>query len=261
MLFFFSKLFWLLLRPLNAVFFLMLLGALLQFRARQRAWRKRLSTVLLATAAGTIFLLGFTNLPDYLLYRLEKGIERPILPANPAGIIVLGGGISIRASNIHGMTEMNQSAERIIAGLMLAKHFPQARLVYSGGSWAFFGTVPVSEARWGARLADQFLGKGHSMLLETHSRNTWENAIYTRKLVNPHSEETWILITSAWHARRARAVFEKVGFRVIVWPVDYWSEYDGWFFLDPRAAGQFLKAEVALKEYVGILAYWLMGRM
>ncbi|TIP75310.1 MAG: YdcF family protein, partial [Mesorhizobium sp.] len=59
------------------------------------------------------------------------------------------------------------------------------------------------------------------LILEKKSRNTDENAAFTRGLVTPKPGETWLLVTSAFHMPRAKALFDKVGFATVPWPVDY----------------------------------------
>ena len=60
-------------------------------------------------------------------------------------------------------------------------------------------------------------------MLEDQSRNTRENAIFTRRLVDPKPGERWLLVTSAWHMPRAIGVFRKAGFEIEAFPVDYLS--------------------------------------
>ncbi|TIU18533.1 MAG: YdcF family protein, partial [Mesorhizobium sp.] len=59
------------------------------------------------------------------------------------------------------------------------------------------------------------------LILENRSRNTYENAVFTRELVTPKPGETWLLVTSAFHMPRAKALFDKAGFATVPWPVDY----------------------------------------
>ena len=61
------------------------------------------------------------------------------------------------------------------------------------------------------------------MTFETKSRNTWENALFTRALIKPQTrvETFFLLVTAAWHMPRAMGVFRKLGYRVIAYPTDY----------------------------------------
>src|SRR5690606_5665056 len=66
------------------------------------------------------------------------------------------------------------------------------------------------------------LGVGRErLILENQSRDTFENAQFTRRLVQPVEGETWLLLTSAFHMPRSMELFRKAGFQVTPWPVDY----------------------------------------
>ncbi|OWY06100.1 hypothetical protein B6V75_08420 [Thioclava sp. F1Mire-8] len=98
------------------------------------------------------------------------------------------------------------------------------------------------------------------LLLETRSRNTSENARFSYNLAQPEPGETWVLVTSAFHMRRAMASFERAGWEEVVpYPVDYravwFLEDTGWDF-----AGHLETLNLALKEWVGIWAYAASGR-
>jgi uncharacterized SAM-binding protein YcdF (DUF218 family) len=99
------------------------------------------------------------------------------------------------------------------------------------------------------------------LTIEDRSRDTFENAAFTKTLVHPNPAERWLLVTSAWHMPRAMGVFRKAGFPVEPWPVDYRTS--GWidtthFFASP--ADGLRQLEQTLKEYTGLIAYWLRGR-
>ncbi|MPQ95263.1 YdcF family protein [Thioclava sp. JE_KL1] len=98
------------------------------------------------------------------------------------------------------------------------------------------------------------------LLLETRSHNTTENARLSYNLAHPKPDETWLLITSAFHMRRAMASLERAGWDgLIPYPVDYraegFLEDTGW-----DLAGHLDKLDLALKEWVGIWAYAASGR-
>jgi uncharacterized SAM-binding protein YcdF (DUF218 family) len=71
------------------------------------------------------------------------------------------------------------------------------------------------------------------MTFEANSRDTWENAVFTRDLVKPKPGETWLLVTSAWHMPRSVGIFRRLGFDVIPYPVAYRTFSDARDFLLP----------------------------
>jgi uncharacterized SAM-binding protein YcdF (DUF218 family) len=98
------------------------------------------------------------------------------------------------------------------------------------------------------------------IIFERDSRNTWENAVFSKKLVNPNLNEEWVLITTAWHMPRSVGVFCKVGWDVIPYPVGFHSEPDNIIRLDWDFSGHLRRLVFAVKEWIGIIAYKVFGR-
>ncbi len=99
------------------------------------------------------------------------------------------------------------------------------------------------------------------MTFESRSRNTWENAVLTRALIAPKPDETFLLVTSAWHMPRAMGIFRCAGFNVIAYPVDYHTYGDSRDFLPDRAGLQEMgMLEIAVHEWIGLFAYHLTGK-
>ena len=106
------------------------------------------------------------------------------------------------------------------AGVELARRYPSALLVFTGGPGGLLGEGPAEAI--GARKLWLSLGVPEErMMFEAKSRNTWENALFTRVLVKPKPGETWLLVTSAWHMPRSIGIFRHLGFDVIPYPVAY----------------------------------------
>jgi uncharacterized SAM-binding protein YcdF (DUF218 family) len=142
----------------------------------------------------------------------------------------------------------------------LARRFPQARLVYTGGSNALSDSETTEAHDAGALLAA--LGVDPNRItLEDRSRNTDENARFTRDLVRPEPAQTWLLVTSAYHMPRSMGLFRKAGFNVVADPVDYHSEggFRDWRFSNEVWRGLRL-FEVAAHEWAGLAAYYASGR-
>ena len=59
------------------------------------------------------------------------------------------------------------------------------------------------------------------VIFENQSRNTIENATFTKKLVIPSLNQHWIIITSAFHMPRAKTIFENEGLVVVPFPVNF----------------------------------------
>jgi uncharacterized SAM-binding protein YcdF (DUF218 family) len=160
--------------------------------------------------AGAIFALAaflFTPLGALLLRPLEDRFPQP--PAemlSPTGIIVPGGASDAEKSEARGQVYLNSDAARKTAGIELVRRYPAARLVFSGGS----------EAISAKRLWFSLGVPGERMIFEDKSRNTWENAVFTRDLVKPKKGEAWLLATSAWHMPRSAGIFRRI---VLMFPI------------------------------------------
>ena len=155
---------------------------------------------------------------------------------------------------------MNGAAERVIGGIELARRFPKARVVYSGGSGNLIEHA-VPEAPIAGPLLERFGIAPDRITLESVSRTTDENARFTRKLVSPKPGERWLLVTSAYHMPRSIGVFRKAGFDVEAYPVDWRTR--GWIDAGQpfnRLTLGLARTDTAVHEWVGLLAYWLAGR-
>lgn len=224
--------------------------------------RRRLALWLGSALLGALVTLSIFPLGDLLLQPIER-----TYPAQPVldrvdGIIVLGGAEDARASAYWGQMQLNEGAERYTAALEMARRFPEARLLFTGGSGALRDLVgaEVSEAAMAERF---FLGLGvaqERLLLEDRARNTAENARLSLALANPDPNESWVLVTSAFHMPRAMRSFEAAGWPELTpWPVDYrtaaFSDRIGWGLIRNLQV-----LSIALREQVGRLAYRLSGR-
>jgi uncharacterized SAM-binding protein YcdF (DUF218 family) len=98
-------------------------------------------------------------------------------------------------------------------------------------------------------------------MFEAKSRNTFENAVFTRDLVKPKAGETWLLVTSAWHMPRSVGIFRRAGFPVIPYPVAYRTFGDERDFrMSVPTLDKLSALELGVREWIGLLAYWLSGK-
>ena len=132
--------------------------------------------------------------------------------------MVLGGAISPGLSREYGETVVGGDAGRVIAIAKLARAYPNARIVYSGGDASLLANG-LPEAKFLYPLLDSFGVPRERVMLESRSRNTAENAAFTKELVKPKPGERWLLVTSAQHMPRAVGCFRRIGFAVEAYPV------------------------------------------
>ncbi len=227
------------------------IGLLLGWTRWRRVGRK------IALIVTTLFLVvAFLPVADWALAPLETRF--PLLrdlPPHVDGIIVLGGAINAELSARYGIPSLNEHAERMTRFVALARRYPAAKLVFSAGSASIFPHHPTEAD--GARLLFSELGLDPSrVIFENRSRNTYENAIFSKALAEPKPGEVWILVTSASHMPRSVGIFREVGWPVIPSPVAY--KTGGPY--EVKLAAHFLRLDLAMHEWVGLVAYRLLGR-
>ena len=179
-------------------------------------------------------------------------------PSKVDGIILLGGAIDDLTSEDRQTPALNNAANRITTFVILSRLYPDARLVFTGGSGSVEQGV-ATEAPWVRILVEQLGVAPGRVIFEGASRTTWENAVEVGRLVHPKPGETWVLLTSAAHLPRAVGVFRAAGWSVLPWPVGYRSRdhISGWF---PSFGVKLAMLDNAGHEWMGLLAYWLQGR-
>jgi uncharacterized SAM-binding protein YcdF (DUF218 family) len=245
--YFLSKAFWFAVQPGNLILLIISAAALLTWlrpRTNGRVWLTALSIVL-------IFI---TILPvqSWIARPLENRFPPPAqLPEKIDGIIVLGGIVQPRIAYETGLLTVNGSAERIMVPVALAFRYPEARLVISGR-----GENHETLIEWFATIGLDI----DRVEFEPIARNTYENAILSYRKIHPAPDETWLLVTSAEHMPRAVGVFRKTGWPVIPYPVDYRVVNLGILEVWPDLAGKLSLMGDTLKEWVGLVAYYVMGR-
>lgn len=256
MFFVLSKVLWIVAAPTNLLLGLALVGALAGLRGRR--WGRRL----VVGAASALLLCGVLPVGRVVLRPLEDRFPQPALdgPA-PAGIIVLGGAIQQVIGAARGQVTIAEAATRVTAGAVLARRFPEARLVYTGGSNALVSEIG-GEAEDARRLWVDLGVDPARILVEDRSRNTDENARFTRDLLRPRPGQRWLLVTSAYHMPRAVGLFRRAGLDVVPDPVDYRST-GTWRDLLPTAevSAGLARLDMATREWIGLLAYRLSGRI
>ncbi len=256
-----SKVFWFVLAPSNAL----LLGLVLatvwmswaaQYRPRTRGKARALLYFCVVALGLTITPLG--QIPLAMVEDRFPAIAYEDVPRDLAGIVVLGGALDIRRTEQRRQPQLNDAAERITALVSLAAARPDLPIIISGGQGALHPS-DLSEAEAVTDLlADMDVGRGR-LQLETRSRNTHENATYTRELVVQAglSDGRWLLVTSAFHMPRAVGSFRTAGFDVVAFPVDYRLPLGG-SGLAPLSKALTL-LDVGVREWIGLVAYRLAG--
>ncbi len=212
-------------------------------------------------AVPVLIIGGISPLGDLLIAPLENRFPRADLSGGDiTGMIVLGGAEDGRAGPTRELAGLNEAAERFTEAVALARRLPGARVVFSGGSAAVFADEPP-EAETAARLFAALGIAKDRITLESASRDTYENAMFTARLIKPAAGQRWLLVTSAWHMPRAMGCFRQAGVAVEAWPVDYRTapHFQPLRFHTALTEG-WRRIDFIAREYVGLVAYYLSGR-
>ena len=234
MIYYVSKVFWLIAAPTNA---LVLISAIAAFWA---VLLSRNCVASLAAAAACGLVIG-TFTPIGLAVTVPLEYRFPISPSNsqvpPDGIILLGGA---------GMSG-------ILAVSALSKDYPKVRLIFSG----FSATNWDNE--W-LKVFAQLGGEPTRIYMDPRPRTTSEDALYAAALLKPTRSERWTLVTSASHMPRAVGCFRVAGFQVEPHPVAFGTDRSHPFAGFAPGSGALGDLDLSTKEWIGLIAYRLTGK-
>ena len=257
MFFAFSKTLGVMLLPTNFLIGLGLVGVVLLFT--RFASRGR---ILVAASLVLLAICSFSPFGNLLLYPLEARFSPwDDTRGAPDGIVVLGGSIDPTLSEARGVTVFKGSVDRIVAAAALAHRYPNARIVFSGGSANFVSDDSAKEADYAVSVFGRLGIARDRLTLERRSRNTQENAEFSKILVAPKAGERWLLVTSAYHMPRSVGVFRKAGFAVQPYPADWHTggRIDKLGFSIFASEG-LDHTDAALREWMGLAAYRISGK-
>jgi uncharacterized SAM-binding protein YcdF (DUF218 family) len=242
--------------PSNVLITLGLIGIVLIPTRFARAGR------FLAASSLILFaVMGLTPIGNALILPLEQRFPRWVDGGRPPdGIVILGGSFDTLVSQARGEVALTDAGDRLTAVAELARRFPSARIVFSGGSGrlVFHG---ARESDLALRLLESFGIARARILLDERSRDTLENAQFSKLLAAPKPGERWLLVTSAYHMPRAIGAFRRAGFPIEACPTDWRTRGPGDLArpFDSLADG-LKRSDTAVREWIGLVTYWLAER-
>ena len=205
-----------------------------------------------------IWALSTTALAEALLSRLEDGLA---IPARPRGdvIVLLGGGIYDKVPDLTGSgAPSDVMMARMVTAIRLQRQL-EVPILVSGG--VVYAGRSAEAAVVGRFLRD--LGvPDREVLLEDKSRDTIENARFSKVILKQHRFQKPLLVTSASHMKRSQEAFRLEGIAVTPVPAGFITAKERptiWADLLPDA-GALQGSATALREYLGLLYYHLGGQ-
>ena len=239
--------------PLVVICILLILSLII----RNSKWKRKFFI------SGLVLLLLFTN--EFIANELIKEWEIAPTPFKSInkhykyGILLSG--VTRSAMEPSDRVYFQRGADRVTHSLQLYKLGIIEKILVSGGS----GQLIDSDHREADQIASALIMMGvnpNDIVTENKSRNTHESSIEVKSMLGKEvTPEDCLLVTSAFHMRRSRACFAKVG-----WPVDTFStdflSHKRKFTLDilivPKMDGLGMW-NTMIKEWVGCAAYWVAG--
>lgn len=243
--------------PIGFIWFLLILGTLIFIKRKQ--WLPAIYSV---SIAAIMSLIGSTPIPGWLLESLERHYVKNYQTDVPVcdAVVVLGGWTQASRYEANGLDFMNEG-DRIIMGIELIKRGKAKNLVLGGSGYYVNGKLKIE-----SELAKQWLSNWRIVNAEIFSlgatENTYDEAVRTRELARRFGWKKLIIVTSAYHLRRAEAVFKSIGIDVVPVPCDFRTslsiETPVAYTLVPRYQG-FIKLSLYIREVVGYYIYYLRG--
>lgn len=220
--------------------------------------RKRSSFHIFFWAAFLIlYLFGIQPVSDSLLKPLErKHLSQDPLASKGDAIVVLAGDVKKR---IFPRSDIELGGNRVIKAIRLFRQKAAPVIIMTGGSGDLFDP-DFKEAVSMKELAMEFGVPGEKIMVESRSKNTRENVVYTKEILDKIGAKRIILVTSAFHLPRAYALFRRIGMDTVPVAADFYvtdERYDPFSFI-PNSGSLSLSA-LAIKEYVGLFVYRLRG--
>lgn len=251
MFFILSKILYFLLIP----FWWIVLLLLVRLVIRNEKWKKKLG--IMAVLIAVIFTNPYLHRMANLAWQ-PTPVDLPVNKSYEAGILL--GGMAAYDKNKRGY--FGTSADRFIQTANLYHQGIIKKIIVTGGTGSLLQKEPAESIYLQAQLVANGV-KAEDIIMESRSRNTYENAVYTKQLTDSlHLHPPFVLITSAQHMKRSVSVFNKARFHVLPFPCDYreipmretvintvvpdGSLLSDWSFL--------------IKEIVGLYVYKLTGK-
>jgi len=254
MFFLLSKIFDFLVNPFFWVLALLIIGLIALWKGKKSA-RKWLLT-------SFLFIIIFTN--PLIISLVMNAWQAPAYSLNdiksPYEVGILMGGSMRHFDEKTERPVYSMSVDRLLQTVSLYHNGKIKKILLTGGS----GHVFRQDQKESFFIADVLRKSGvaaEDIIIENNSRNTYENALFTRDLVKVKGiKGRFLLITSSFHMRRSVACFRKVGFDVDTFPVDSKTREASFtpdsFIPEPF---YFTLWDQLIHEWVGMIAYKISG--
>lgn len=247
-----------LLSPLSWALILAALALAMSFRSSLRA--RRSSQFMMVLIIVILYVFSLEPVSNWLWHNMEKDAKSTVKPDLEYDVVVmLGGMASGESSESWGSTDYNGAVERMLRTYELLRTGKAKRALISCGTTNPEVRIAIESRVVVEQLVSWGIDRGR-LVVEDQSRNTRENAVESARIIREQGWTSVLMVTSAFHMRRAAACFRAVGLRVDLMPVDYRS-YDSSRFSSrklPRV-DSLEQCTQALREMFGYWTYRVRG--
>jgi uncharacterized SAM-binding protein YcdF (DUF218 family) len=259
-----SKVAHILIEPLNWLLILITLALLFLLLRKNHLVRRVLG---IALCLG--FFIGYMPTSQFAMRILEDAVpQTPLTPellGQVSGVLILGGAIEGGLiARDRGEVSIYSSAERVTKAFQLLHQHPELPFIFSGYSGRILPQGLSEADAFKQLLQEQGLGN-HPGYYENQSRNTYENMLYSKKIIDGIAEKEgapvkpWLLVTSARHMLRSMQVAHKQGLDMAPVLVDYQTSHSySWHHFDLVEGGE--RWNWLIHELVGMAVYLLSGK-
>ena len=255
--FYVAKIFWLIINPFNILIILSLSTFLAYFLDFKKI---KLISIFFLSISFIIFCILPTG--NYLIYQLEKNFHdyadlSKIKKID--GIIIMGGSTNPYLSKIYNQTMFLSSAERMIEAKRVINKFPNAKIIFTGGSSKMINNK-YKESSDAKKFFLQNKIDINNIIFEDNARNTFENILKSEKISNRNENEKWLIISSAYHLTRSINVAKKIGWNLQPYATDFQVPKKFRFYVSIDFFSNLASMQLATHEWIGILYYFFTGR-
>ena len=219
------------------------------------------SKIILYFTLFLFFITGVLPTGPYLFYLLEKNYHNKInLPENVNGILILSGATDPFLTKEYDQISLNGSAERLTESIELIKKYPKAKVFFAGGTAESIQYPDLSHSYVAKKFYESLGINIQNIYFDNESRNTYENILFAKKKFDPNKNEKWVLVTSAFHLKRAISIGEKIGWELIPYATDYKLPKKFRLKISFNFFSNLGSFQHSSHEWIGIISYYLMGR-
>jgi uncharacterized SAM-binding protein YcdF (DUF218 family) len=252
MFFFLSKILFFLTTPIVWIFGLLLYGIL----TKKDILKKRL----LWTSLICFYFFSNAFIADEFVRAYEdRSITYSDITKTYDAVIVLGGFSNFDSKQ--NLIQFHSATDRLMAGIKLYKTGKAKKIMISSGSGQLMNPNEKEALFIKSYLLDIGIPE-KDLIIESESKNTRENAVYSAKILNKeYINGNYLLVTSAFHIPRAKSCFTKVGLTITPFSVDHQSGprkflFDHLFIPDSDSLRRW---QMLIKEWIGFTTYKIMG--